>query len=64
MNKYSEACELFDKWSDEGGGKQIINFLTNFITEDTFWLNENISRAHRKTLIELGKFLEMHTGNY
>ena len=63
MNKYSEAYELFDKWSDEGGGKQIINFLTNFITEDTFWLNENISRVDRKTLIELGKFLDRHNEN-
>ena len=63
MSKYSEACALFDKWSDEGGGNQIITFLTSFITDDTFWLNENISRVDRKTLIELGKFLERHNEN-
>lgn len=58
MNYYSEASELFDRWSDQGTSKQIINFITEYLVGDTFWLNENISKVDREQLVNLGKFLE------
>lgn len=54
---YKEADKLFSAWS-EHNSKQLINFIVEYLAEDIYWLNSNISKVDKQTLIQIGKHLE------
>ena len=54
---YSEVYDLFEQWR-ESKPKQLINFIVEYLDEDKYWLNSNISKADKETLIKIGKYLE------
>lgn len=54
---YSEVYDLFEQWR-ESKPKQLINFIVEYLDEDKYWLNSNISKVDKETLIKIGKYLE------
>ncbi len=54
---YSGVYDLFEQWR-ESKPKQLINFIVEYLDEDKYWLNSNISKADKETLIKIGKYLE------
>ena len=51
-NHRAHVSDLLDEWTNSPGqAKNIINCLVQFLTGDMYWLNENISKVDRETLI-------------
>jgi hypothetical protein len=49
MSNRSEVEELLESWSQEPNqAKNIINCLIEFLTDDLYWLNENIKDSDRE----------------
>ena len=58
-NHRAQVSDLLDEWANNPKqAKNIINCLVEFLTGDLYWLNENISRVDRQTLVEAAKRLE------
>ena len=58
-NHRSHVSDLLDEWTNnQKQAKNIINCLVEFLTGDMYWLNENISKVDRETLITAAKMLE------
>ena len=58
-NHRSHVSDLLDEWTNnQNQAKNIINCLVEFLTGDMYWLNENISKVDRETLITAAKMLE------
>lgn len=61
MNYRNQVEALLDDWFNSSNGKQsknIINCLVEFLTEDTYWLNQNISVVDREAFIAAAKNLQ------
>lgn len=54
---YSEVTEIFDQWSEEKP-KQLINFIVEYLADDLYWLNDNISKVDRETFLKIAARLE------
>lgn len=51
--------DLLNEWvGNQNQSKNVINCLVEFLTEDLFWLNANISAVDRDTFIRTAKKLE------
>lgn len=58
-NHRSQVSDLLDEWTNNPKqAKNIINCLVEFLTGDLYWLNENISKVDRETLVAAAKRLE------
>lgn len=58
-NHRMEVTNLLNDWVDnEKQAKNIINCLVQFLTEDVYWLDKNISKVDREILIAVAKRLE------
>lgn len=58
-NHRAQVSDLLDEWTNNPKqAKNIINCLVEFLTGDMYWLNENISRVDRETLVTAAKRLE------
>ena len=58
-NHRARVSDLLDEWTNNPKqAKNIINCLVEFLTGDMYWLNENISRVDRETLVTAAKRLE------
>ena len=58
-NHRTHVSDLLDEWTNNPKqAKNIINCLVEFLTGDVCWLNENISKVDRETLIAAAKRLE------
>ncbi len=58
-NHRSEVESILDEWlNNPKQAKNIINCLVEFLAGDNYWLNENISKVDRETLISAAKYLE------
>ena len=58
-NHRAQVSDLLDEWiNNPKQAKNIINCLVEFLTGDLYWLNENISRVDRQTLVAAAKRLE------
>ena len=58
-NYRAQISYLLDEWTDNSKqAKNIINCLVEFLTADMYWLNHNISKVDRETLILAAKKLE------
>ena len=53
----SELTAIFDQWSEEKP-KQFINFIVEYLAEDLYWLNDNISKVDRKVFLKIAARLE------
>ena len=54
MSKYSEFYDLMESWTtDSKGSSQAINCLVEFLSDDTYWLKQNISEADKETLKQI-----------
>lgn len=63
MSCVNRAYDLFDEWVNEPNySKRMINFLVEQLTNDTYWLKENISKVDKEHLITLAKLLERNDG--
>lgn len=59
VNHRSQVSDLLDEWANNPKqAKNIINCLVEFLTGDLYWLNENISKVDRETLVAAAKRLE------
>ena len=59
VNHGAQVTDLLDEWANNPKqAKNIINCLVEFLAEDMDWLNENISRVDRKTLVSVSNRLE------
>ncbi len=59
VNHRAQVSDLFDEWTNNPKqSKNIINCLVEFLTGDMYWLNENISKVDRETLVAAAKRLE------
>lgn len=60
-NFRAAVVDMLDDWSgDHKQAKNLINCLVEFLVEDPYWLNENISVVDRETWIKVSKLLEYH----
>ena len=58
-NHRAQVSDLLDEWTNNPKqAKNIINCLVGFLAEDMYWLNENISRVDRETLVAAAKRLD------
>ena len=58
-NHRAQVSDLLDEWTNNPKqARNIINCLVEFLTGDLYWLNENISRVDRQTLVAAAKRLE------
>ena len=58
-NHRAQVSDLLGEWTNNPKqAKNIINCLVEFLTGDMYWLNENISRVDRETLVTAAKRLE------
>lgn len=58
-NHRAQVSDLLDEWTNNPKqAKNIINCLVEFLTGDLYWLNENISKVDRETLVAAAKRLE------
>ena len=58
-NHRVQVSDLLDEWTNNTKqAKNIINCLVEFLTGDMYWLNENISKVDRETLVAAAKRLE------
>ena len=58
-NHRAQVSDLLDEWTNNPKqAMNIINCLVEFLTYDLYWLNENISRVDRETLVAAAKRLE------
>ena len=58
-NHRVQVSDLLDEWTNNTKqAKNIINCLVEFLTGDMYWLNENISKIDRETLVAAAKRLE------
>lgn len=53
----SEVTSIFDQWSEEKP-KQFINFIVEYLAEDLYWLNDNISKVDREVFLKIAARLE------
>ena len=54
-----QVSDLLDEWTNNPKqAKNIINCLVEFLAGDMYWLNENISKVDRETLVAAAKRLE------
>ena len=57
-NRRSEVEALLEEWQqNEKQAKNIINCLVEYLFDDPHWLNENISRVDRETLLAASRIL-------
>jgi len=58
-NHRVQVSDLLDEWTNnKKQAKNIINCLVEFLTGDMYWLNANISKVDRETLVAAAKRLE------
>lgn len=58
-NHRVQVSDLLDEWTNNTEqAKNIINCLVEFLTGDMYWLNDNISKVDRETLVAAAKRLE------
>lgn len=58
-NHRVQVSDLLDEWTNNPKqAKNIINCLVEFLSGDLYWLNENISKVDRETLVAAAKRLE------
>ena len=58
-NHRAQVSDLLDEWANNPKqAKNIINCLVEFMTGDMYWLNKNIDKADRKTLVSAAKKIE------
>ena len=58
-NHRVQVSDLLDEWTNNPKqAKNIINCLVEFLAGDLYWLNENISKVDRETLVAAAKRLE------
>jgi hypothetical protein len=58
-NHRVQVSDLLDEWTNSPKqAKNIINCLVEFLAGDLYWLNENISKVDRETLVAAAKRLE------
>ena len=59
-NHRVQVSDLLDEWTNNTKQAKniIINCLVEFLTGDMYWLNENISKVDRETLVAAAKRLE------
>lgn len=58
-NHRSQVSDLLDEWANnQKQAKNVINCLVEFLAGDLYWLNKNISKLDRETLIAIAKRLE------
>jgi hypothetical protein len=58
-NHRVQVSDLLDEWTNNPKqAKNIINCLVEFLVGDLYWLNENISKVDRETLVAAAKRLE------
>lgn len=53
----SEVTAIFDQLSEEKP-KQFINFIVEYLAEDLYWLNDNISKVDREVFLKIAARLE------
>ena len=53
----SEVTAIFDQWTEEKP-EQFINFIVEYLAEDLYWLNENISKVDREVFLKIAARLE------
>lgn len=59
LSGFDELADLLDEWTNNPKqAKNIINCLVEFLAGDMYWLNENISKVDRETLVAAAKRLE------
>lgn len=59
VNHRAQVSDLLDEWSNSSKqAKNIINCLVEFLTCNTYWLDEHISEVDRETLVAAAKSLE------
>lgn len=59
VNHRLDVLDLLEEWADNTHQAQnIINTLVEFLASDIWWLDENISKVDRETLVVLAKRLE------
>lgn len=64
INYYEQFYSLMDSWHDDDrlgfkrSSKQILNCITEYLTDDLSFVANNISDMDREYLIKLGKMLE------
>ncbi len=55
----TKVDELLTEWSGHyGQSGNVINYLVEFMVDDSYWLRENIRKEDKRLLIELVKELE------
>lgn len=61
MSQANHRCEveaLLEEWQqNEKQAKNIINCLVEYLFDDTYWLNTNISRVDRETVLMVSRVL-------